>query len=255
MPSPACPLRLIARSLAAALALLSAAGTARAEGLSIAACANYAPYSDAALPENGFASDLAQQIMREAGYAVTVAVIPWVRALETTEGGGFDMLVPVWRTEERAQLMMFSNPIAQSRLVFVKPAGSPFEYSSLDDLRGLSVGIVTGYAYDAAFLASPLFQRPAVNDIVLNLKMVAAHRINLTLDDELTLRFIIRTKAPELASQLALTQGVLSEQPLYVTVSRKRADAEQLIAAFNAGLARMRRDGRYAQLLVKHEME
>jgi polar amino acid transport system substrate-binding protein len=250
-------MRILPRLLFACVSIVSAllARPAGAEGLTVAACANYAPYSDAALPDFGFSNDLTAEIMREAGYDVSVTVLPWIRALEGTEAGTFDILPSAWYSDERAQSLLFSDPIAMSRLVFVKPAGSPFEYRSIDELKGLTIGIVAGYAYNPAFLASPLFQRPAVTDILLNLKMVAARRIDLTLDDELTLRFIINSRAPELAPQLALTHGVLSEQPLYVTFSRKRPDAQRLAAIFNAGLARMRGDGRYQRLLVKHRME
>lgn len=231
------------------------AGPARAEAVVIAGCDSYAPYSDAALPGDGFANDLTAQIMQHAGYEVSVTMQPWIRALEATEAGTFDILPSAWYTEERARALLFSAPIAMSRLVFVKPAGSPFEFRSLEDLRGLTVGTVAGYTYEPAFLASPLFQRPAVTDILLNLRMVAARHIDLTLDDELTLRFIIHSRAPELASLLTLTRNVLSEQPLFVSFSRKRPDAEQLLATFNAGLARMRADGSYRQLLIQHQME
>lgn len=238
---------------AAVAALL--AGPARAEAVAIAGCDSYAPYSDAALPGDGFANDLTAQIMQHAGYEVSVTMQPWIRALEGTETGAFDILPSAWYTEERARTLLFSAPIAMSRLVFVKPAGSPFEFRSLEDLHGLTVGTVSGYAYDPDFLASTLFQRPAVTDILLNLRMVAARHIDLTLDDELTLRFIINSRAPELAPLLALTRSALSQQPLLVAFSKKRPDAEQLLATFNAGLARMRADGSYQRLLTQHRME
>jgi polar amino acid transport system substrate-binding protein len=142
-----------------------------------------------------------------------------------------------------------------SRLVFVKPADSRFEFRTLKDLAGLRVGIVSGYTYEPEFLASPLFQRQAVADLLVNLRRVATRHIDLTLDDELTLRFIIRSRAPELAPLLAVTRGVLSEQGLFVTFSRKRPDATKLLTEFNAGLARMRADGSYQKLLVLHQME
>lgn len=228
---------------------------ARAEGVTIAGCENYAPYSDAALPGTGFANDLTAKIMKQAGYEVSVSVLPWVRALEGTKSGAFDILPSAWYTEDRAQALLFSKPIAMSRLVFVKPAGSTFEFHTLKDLTGLRVGIVSGYTYEPDFLTSPLFQRQAVADILVNLRRVATRHIDLTLDDELTLRFIIHSRAPELEPVLTLTHGVLSEQGLFVTFSKKRPDAAKLLADFNAGLARMRADGSYQRLLALHQMQ
>lgn len=227
----------------------------RAESVTIAGCENYAPYSDVALPGNGFANDLTVQIMKAAGYEVSVLVLPWVRALDGTEAGTFDILPSAWYTEERAQMLLFSEPIAMSRLVFVKPADSPFEFHTLQDLAGLRVGIVSGYTYEPEFLASPLFQRLAVSDVLQNLRRVATRHIDLTLDDELTLRFIIHSRAPELAPVLAMTRGVLAEQGLFVTFSKQRPNAAKLLADFNAGLARMRADGSYQNLLSVHQMQ
>jgi polar amino acid transport system substrate-binding protein len=229
--------------------------SARAESVTIAACENYAPYSDAALPGNGFANDLTARIMKQAGYEVSVSVLPWVRALEGTESGAFDILPSAWYTEERGQALLFSMPIAMSRLVFVKPVDSKFEFRTLKDLTGLRVGIVSGYTYAPDFQASPLFQRQAVADVLVNLRRVATRHLDLTLDDELTLRFIVHSRAPELAPLLATTQGVLSEQGLFVAFSQKRPDAAKLLAEFNAGLARMRADGSYRKLLALHQME
>jgi polar amino acid transport system substrate-binding protein len=258
---PARMMKRLAHSLPTRLAgaLLALAtlfcGPARADAIAIAGCENYAPYSDATLPGFGFANDLTAQILRQAGYDPTVTMLPWLRALEGTEAGTFDVLPSTWYTENRAKTLLFSAPIAESRLVFVKPADSPFEFRSLEDLRGLAVGIVSGYTYEPDFMTSSLFQRSAVTDIVLNLRMVAARHIDLTLDDELTLRFIIHSRTPELAPLLTLTHGVLSEQPLFVAISRKRPDADKLLAVFNAGLARMRADGSYRRLLAQHQME
>lgn len=236
--------------------LLAIASPARAQSLTIAGCENYAPYSDAALPGAGFANDLTAEIMRRAGHEVTVVVLPWVRALEGTEAGAFDILPSAWYTEDRAEKLLYSGaPIAMSRLVFVKPADSKFEFHTLQDLAGLRVGIVSGYAYEPDFMASPLFQRMPVADVLANLRRVATRHIDLTLDDELTLRFIIHSRAPELAPVLALTHGVLSEQGLFVTFSRKRPDAAKLLAEFDAGFARMRGDGSYKALLVAHQMQ
>jgi polar amino acid transport system substrate-binding protein len=258
---PPCPARLLA-SLAAALLLAIApaplaparAETGAAGAVTIAGCDNYAPYSDAALPGDGFANDLTATILRQAGYRVSVTMLPWVRALDGTEAGNFDILPSAWYSTDRAAALLFSMPIAMSRLVFIKPAGSPFEFHTLRDLAGLRVGTISGYTYTSEFLAAPAFQRLEQPDILMNLRRLATGHIDLTIEDELTARFIIQSRAPELAPLLAYTRGVLSKQGLFVTFSKKRPDAEKLRDAFNAGLARMQADGSYRKLLALHQM-
>lgn len=242
--------------LAIALSMVwCAAGQAQAgETLKLAALSDYAPYSGDNLPGYGFSNDLTVQVMKRMGYTVQVTVMPWNRALEAVKAGEYDILPTVWYNKDRESFLKYSEPFAVNRLVFVHRADQPFEFHSLDDLKGKTVGTVFGYAYDPNFLSSNLFKREEVKDIVLNLKKVAAGRIDLTLDDELVLKYLIQTQAPDLQSKLALTKGALTENKLYVAFSRKRPDADKLAADFNKGLAELKADGTYAKILAAHKM-
>lgn len=233
---------------------LAGAQAQAGETLKLAALSDYAPYSGDNLPGYGFSNDLTVQVMKHMGYTVEVTVMPWSRALDLVKSGQYDILPTVWYNKDRESFLKYSEPLSVNRLVFVHRSDQPFDFHSLDDLKGKTVGTVFGYAYDPSFLSSPLFKREEVKDIVLNLKKVAAGRIDLTLDDELVLKYLIQTEAPELASKLALTKGALTENKLYVAFSRKRPDADKLAADFNKGLADLKADGTYAKLLEKHKM-
>lgn len=245
------------RTLASfAMMILSgvAVGEARAETLRAAGLTGYAPYSDEALPGKGFSNELIVEAMKRAGHTVEIVMLPWARALEGAVNGEFDILPSVWKTPEREKSLIYSDSYAINRVVFVKKAGDPFEFKTLGDLKGKKVGIVKEYGYGAEFLSNPDFSREETTGIGFNLKKIALGRIDLTLDDAYTLQSIINTQTPELRSELALTQGALSENPLYMTFSRKRPDAQKLADAFNGELARMRADGSYDRILDKYGM-
>jgi polar amino acid transport system substrate-binding protein len=248
-------LRFLASALIALpLTWFTATSAMAGDVLKLAALAGWPPYSDAELPGQGFSNDLVVQAMKRAGYTVEVTVMPWARALELTQAGDYDILPSAWYSKERDALLKFSEPIATNRIVFVHNAGEPFEFHSLNDLKGKVVGVQSAATYGPEFMASDLFKREPVTEPLLSLKKVAAGRIDLTLDDELVTKYTINTKIPELASQLALTKGALSENGLYVTFSRKRPDVEKLAADFNKALADMKADGTYDKLLAAHKM-
>ncbi len=228
---------------------------ARAETLHAAALTNYAPYSDSSLPGKGFSNDLLVQAMQRAGYTVEVEMMPWGRALELTTKGDTDILPSAWYNQERAKSLIYSKPFATNRIVFVKRADDPFEFKSLADLKGKSVGIVIDYAYDKDFLAGTDYKLEKARDILSNLKKVAEGHVDLTLDDELTLTNIINTQAPDLKGKLALTHGAMAENPLYITFSRARPDAQKWADAFDKALADMRADGSYDRILAAHGMK
>jgi polar amino acid transport system substrate-binding protein len=210
---------------------------------------DYAPFSDESLPGDGFSNDLVVKAMKETGHVVKIIIVPWARGLAGTINGTYDILPSTWYSAERAKVLLFSDPYTVNRLVFAKPKGSIFEYTKLEDLAGKSVGTVIGYAYGDEFLNSRLFKRDPVENTLINLRKVAAGRIDLTLDDELTLQYLIQTKLPQLADKLALTSGTLSQKEMYMAFSRRRPDAARLVADFNKGLAEMKADGSYQATL------
>lgn len=238
-----------------ALTTLSAANPALAEKLKAATLGDYAPYSDAKLPDKGFSNDLLVEAMKRAGHEVEVTIMPWPRAVQGVQTGEYDILTTVWKNAERETTMVFSEPFVSNRIVFAKPADSPFEYKALGDLDGKTVGTVIGYAYGDDFMKAPSFKREETNSVVNNLRKVAGKRIDLTLEDELLMKYLINTQAADVKAQLAITSGALSDNPAYMAFSKKRGDAATLAADFNKGLAALKADGTYDKLLAKHGMK
>jgi polar amino acid transport system substrate-binding protein len=225
------------------------------ERLTAAALTDWEPYSDEHLPNYGFDNDLLIEAMERAGYDVKIVMLPWSRALQGATDGEYDILPSIWYTPERAEKLVYSKPFATNRLRFVKPIGSNFDYRKLEDLKGMHVGTLNAYAYPIEFLNSALFFREPVSTLVQNLKKLAMGRIDVAVDDELTLKYVLNTKASDIADKLSFAKGVLSENQLYVGFAKKRKDAAELASAFNRGVAAMRMDGSYEALLKKHHMK
>lgn len=231
------------------------AGPAAADKLTAATLADYIPYSDAKAPDKGFSPDVLVEALKRAGHEVEVQVTPWPRALQGTIDGQFDVTTTVWKSPEREKTLMFSDAFVTNRIVFAKPAASDFEFSRLADLTGKTVGTVIGYGYGDDFLKNPDFKRDETINVASNLRKLAAGRIDLTLEDELMMKYLINTQLPEIKGAVGFTRGFLSDNPAYMVFSRKNPKAEALAADFNRGLAAMKADGTYDRLLEKHKMK
>jgi polar amino acid transport system substrate-binding protein len=223
-------------------------------GVRTAVHPDYEPYSGVGLHNGGFAYDLLIEALKRSGRRVEItATEPWARGLRDVIEGRIDALGAVWRTPERDKVLLFSDPIATSRIVFAKRAGDPFEYRELGDLAGKVVGTVTGYGYTDAFLADGRYRREPIGSTAQNLGKLALGRIDLTLDDASVLAYLLRREVPTLQDRVVLTSGALQDYAMFIAFSRKgRPDIEAVVADFNAGLAAMRGDGSYDAMTLRH---
>jgi polar amino acid transport system substrate-binding protein len=251
-------MRNLARLLTAAALLLAlplTSASANGESLRIAALIGWPPFSADDLPNDGFSNDLTQTVLKRMGHDSKVSMMPWARALEMTKRGRYEVLPSVWYSDERAKELVFTDPIASNRIVFIKESVNDFEFDGLDSLTGKRIGIVQGYDYRDDFLQGEDFTLEATNDFITNVKKLLAGRVDLTVSDELVAKYAINKNLPKFANELAYTDGSLSEKTLHVTFSRDMPRAEQMAEAFNAELAKMREDGTYDAILARHGLK
>jgi polar amino acid transport system substrate-binding protein len=164
-------------------------------------------------------------------------VLPWRRALALLERGQADLAPAVRRTPEREAFLHFSQPygtVVQHMLV--SRAQATLRVRRLQDLRGLRVGLVQGYAYPVPVLEAIGPAVELVNDKNALLRMAAAGRFDAALISVLTGAWAVH--------ELGLA-GVLRRHPLVVeeglqtqyAVSRASVHARPLLEALNRSLA------------------
>lgn len=214
-----------------------------------AAADPYPPFVDATQPKQGITMQIVRAAYATQGYDIEMHFVPWARAINAVKDGEYDILPNAWWTQERAAFLLYSVPYLKTEIKFIKRKGDPFEYTGLESLNGKMVGIVRGYGYGDAFLNAGNFYRPEVGTIMQNIKKLLLGRIDLTLEDEIVVRAVLKQDAPELQQQIEFTQNPLSTQELHVTSGLKNPRHKAIIEAFNKGLATIKANGTYDKIL------
>jgi polar amino acid transport system substrate-binding protein len=220
-----------------------------------AAADPYPPFVDPAQPKQGISLQVIRAAYATQGYEVEMHFIPWARALDGVKNGEYDILPNTWLTQERAAFLLYSDPYMKNEIKFIKRKGDPFEYKGIASLSGKSVGIVRGYGYGDEFLKATSFTRPEVVEVMQNIKKLVQGRIDLTLEDEIVARSLIKHSAPEMLQQVEFTQNALSTQPLYVTSGLKNPRHKAIVEAFNKGLAAIKANGTYDKILRENGLK
>lgn len=235
------------------LNILPFIANAQGEGGLQVASAAWKPYTGNDLPSLGLANDLVHTALRRAGYTPYVTIEPWQRVLEGAKLGVYDVITTPWYSDERNEFLDYSEPYLQNRIVFVQKQGSKFDYQEFSDLKSMLIGVVTDYAYDERFNQSRTLTKISERHLIQNLLKLVQGRIDLTLDDELVLKYEINQFMPNRMKELEFLPKPLAVQGLHIGVSRENPDHAKIVAGFNKAIAEMKQDGTFQKILDKHK--
>ncbi|BCX70959.1 MULTISPECIES: substrate-binding periplasmic protein [Pseudomonas] len=237
----------------ALIGLLLLVHDAAAEKLRLVADA-WPPFTDATLVNGGLATDIVSTALARAGYASDFEQVPWARALLGVSEGRYDVLVNAWYTEDRTKLGQFSSEYLINRVRFIKRKDAPIEFNNLQQLHTYPVAVVRGYAYSPAFDDDASLQKVPVHNFAMAVRMVAADRVKLTLEDEYVARYYLARESPKVRNAVEFLPKPLSENSLHILVSLKNPGHEQIVAGFDREIAKMKADGSYERLMRQHGM-
>ncbi|AZD57546.1 amino acid ABC transporter, periplasmic amino acid-binding protein, putative [Pseudomonas chlororaphis subsp. aurantiaca] len=237
----------------ALIGLLLLGQSAYAEKLRLVADA-WPPFTDATLVNGGLATDIVSTALARAGYASEFEQVPWARALLGVGEGRYDVLVNAWFNEARTQLGQFSSEYLVNRVRFIRRKDTPIEYTNLKQLHEYPIAVVRGYAYSPDFDSDPELQKVLVHNFAMAVRMLAADRVKLTLEDEYVARYYLARESPRVRNAVEFLPNSLSENGLHILVSLKNPEHEQIVAKFDREIEAMKADGSYDRLLRQHGM-
>jgi len=112
---------------------------------------DWPPYLSAELKHNGIIGHLLTDVFAAAGYELTLSFYPWPRAYQLAKLGKLDMTGVWMHKSEREDDFYYSDPVLDEQFVFFHLKTTDFDWQTMADLRGLSIGGGSEYSYGAAF--------------------------------------------------------------------------------------------------------
>ena len=212
----------------------------------------WSPYTGSALTNNGFSSEIIQKALASQGVKSTITFQSWGQTLETVKAGKFNALFSAYYTRERIRQYLFTDPYAESVLLFYTRKGRHITYDSLEDLKGLRIGVIKGFTntpeFDAAdFLDKIEFDRE--EDALIRL---VRGEVDLIVMDKYIYLHLLNKKFRAYKDDLTALAKPLDKKPLYLMFSRALATSPGLVKAFNRGIAAIRENGVYDLILRRH---
>jgi len=207
---------------------------------------SWPPFTNSGEPR--FALDLVEAALARYGMSAQTTIVEPGRFTSALLSNTYDGSAAVWKDDERARMLLFSQPYLENRLLLVGRRGEDVSATSLASLKGKRIALVEGYSYGEAIEKSgtiPVRSRSEEDSLALLL----GNKADYVLMDDLVVQFIFDHYPSEAKARLSVGERSLITRPLYFAVRRARPDAASIIDQFNAQLRGMITDRTYHRLL------
>ncbi len=195
----------------------------------------------------GMVPEIVQAAFAAAGVSIELVSLPYSRCMKMAESdlllGCFDTLRnPLLEKKYR----WAAHPLLRARIDIYARKDAPDTPVHYDDLYGKRIGVTNGYEYGAVFDGDSAMRRDVGDSDLFALRKLAAGRIDYALVYTRIAAAAVREHA-DLRGRIK-SVGTLIEPDIYLSFAPHYPSIGQYIAAFDAGMARIIRNGEYARI-------
>ena len=195
-----------------------------------------------------FALDLVETALGRIGLTANTVIVPAPEFTTSLLGKRFDGSAAAWKDPEREQVLIFSEPYLENRLILIGRHGDDVSATTFAALKGKKIAIVEGYSYgDAVETTGPVFIRTQTEEESLTQLLKGA--VDYTVMDELVVRYISGNYPKESQERLQFGSSPILTRQLYFAIRRDMPNAQSIVDRFNAQLRTMITDRTYHRLL------
>lgn len=207
----------------------------------------------------GYMIEIATQIFADAGHTVDYRTMPWERAIISVREGQFDCVVGAY-AEDAPDFLYPTESWGMDEGVFYVKKGDDWQYTGLESLRNLKLGLIGGYAYDEAF--DKFIEENNTGNFQLlygdnaleqNIKKILAGRLTATVESPL----VMQAKLTEmgLLGEIVNAGNLGEPSAIYIACSPAKSSSKDLIKLVDEGTSRLRKSGELQQILDKYGLK
>jgi polar amino acid transport system substrate-binding protein len=195
----------------------------------------------------GVLGDTSGKLLQDMGFDARAKKLPFARLYNSIHNGEVDVAIGVLRTDERASMALYSEPILTEYAILAVKKGNAFTYNSIADLKNKKLGGRRGFAYPALDASGIDIER--ANDHDTNIKKVIGGRIDAAIISSIAyLSQLDQTEMRDKVELLPLAVGVV---PLGIALADEKFSAED-VARFNEKLSGHKASDAYSAVLAKY---
>lgn len=216
----------------------------------VALClSDFAPLNAATLPGGGPLGQIAVQAFARSGIRAELHFMPWARVVKEAEAAHC-VIAGLWRNEARDQLFAYAGPFFEVELGYFSLRGLPAPGPKVSESDALRICVQRGTYLPAALQAVQTVLQ-ANTDLTGCLRMLGSGRVEFAFGARVAGQYFLDSvSGQDLRSNIEWRGPALEVKEHLLAIRKTHPQRDALIQAFNRGLASLRADGSYQQLLV-----
>lgn len=211
------------------------------------------PFTDERAPGGGAAAEIVSAALRRAGLEPRYAFVPWKRAEANVGIGTAFGTFPYLKIPEREETFLFSAPLFTSSFALAYAGRNPpppdFEFRSLEDLRGYTVGTTAGsnaVKYPLAAAGIRVVEAQTQEQLAA---LLESGRIDFVVEERLVIREMARAFGEANFTVMDIPFWAGNEYRLMV--SKRYPGALDKLERINNALAEIAEDGTLGEILSR----
>ncbi len=236
------------------LGCLCRPGLVSAETMRLVTGDDYAPFTGRQLSGGGLLTQVVKAALAQVKVNAELEWQPWNRGMQMTLKGQYDATFPYVFTVERGRDYLYSEPLAVIQQHLFSRAGEVYEVSNLAALTGKRLCYPLGWQLPTAIdrlIEQGLLTRHSPPGMPQCARLLLLNRDDVFVADSVIGSDALR-QAGAKPSQFQRSQSTFPSTSLHLLVSRQHPQAEKLIGVFNRGLALLRENKQYEQLVINY---
>ncbi len=208
----------------------------------------WSPYTDAQ-GKPRLALDLVHEALRRVGVTAATRMTEPGGVLPALQSHKYDGSAALWKSPDREQYLLYSEPYLQNRLVLLGRSDGNVGAQTLGELKGQRLGLVTTYSYG--------LKAEDLKDVKLvygsseseNLQKLLKGEIDYMLVEELLVYHLFQSGGQKAKTLLKAGTKSLLTRGLYLALQKDLPGAREILRLFNEQVRQLVLDGTYNRVL------
>jgi polar amino acid transport system substrate-binding protein len=224
----------------------------------VLATGEWSPYISQKLEDNGVLIQIVVAAFLMENINVELKFYPWKRVYEMSKAGFVDGVIAYAKTVDREKHFIFSDSVYVGRYVFFHLKSTAFDWNDYEDISHLTLASTRGFGgMGKAFLQAEklnIIKVLRLNSDVQSFGMLKYKRVDAIPSDLEVGYTLIAKLFPDVGKRLFTHHShPILKSDYHLAMSIKLDRSKQLMKAFNQGLMKLKKTGRYEEIIERYK--